>query len=172
MKGPLGGLADAPRQVNVWRINDDAFRLFIDADDAVERMLALFGFLLMAGQMDDFVDLLRRKAAVECDDARGGFVIDPPACRAQDLRPLFGAQRPLPTPVMLERSALRADRVIAQLLPQLIGVADVILLGVPGNTTTGGRPVRREIRLRHRRFASEVCGGSPRRVLRDILAGP
>lgn len=50
VKGPFDGFADPARQVDVCRVDDDPFRLFVDANDSVEWMLALFGFLLMAHQ--------------------------------------------------------------------------------------------------------------------------
>jgi hypothetical protein len=46
------------------RIDDDSFCVLVDADDAIERMLALFGFLLMARQADDLLDLLPSEGRV------------------------------------------------------------------------------------------------------------
>src|ERR1700757_1568894 len=69
VKGALGGGANPARQVNVCRMNDDALRLFIDTDDAVERMLALFGFFLMTRQTNDLILLLRSEGAAQFDDA-------------------------------------------------------------------------------------------------------
>src|SRR6516164_7335007 len=44
VEGVLGGFADPARQMNVCRLDDDALRILVDADDSVQRMLALFGF--------------------------------------------------------------------------------------------------------------------------------
>ena len=36
VKGPFDGFADPARQVDVCRVDDDPFRLFVDANDSVE----------------------------------------------------------------------------------------------------------------------------------------
>ena len=55
VEGALHGFADPARQVDVCRINDDAVSILVDVDDAVERMLALFGFLLVTCQTNDLL---------------------------------------------------------------------------------------------------------------------
>src|SRR6516225_907069 len=57
-EGAVYGFADPARQVDVCRLDDDPVSILIDLDNAVERMLALFGFLLMARQTNDLILLL------------------------------------------------------------------------------------------------------------------
>ena len=141
VEGVLGGFGDPAREVNVCRLDDDALHILVDADDSVQRMLALFGFLLVARQVDDFLGLLWPKAAMECDDAGRKFVIDPPASRAERFQPRFGPRRPLPAPVMVDCAALRAHRRLAQFLLRLLRIEDVILLGVQSNSASGCGPL-------------------------------
>ena len=48
VEGAFDGFADPARQVDVCRVDDNPVSILVDRDNAVERMLALFGFLLMA----------------------------------------------------------------------------------------------------------------------------
>jgi len=61
VKRPLDGFADTARKVNVGRCDRNGSVIFIDADDSVERMLALFGLLLVAGKADDLLSLVPDK---------------------------------------------------------------------------------------------------------------
>ena len=69
MEGALHGFADSARQVDVCRVDDDPVSILVDLDNAVERMLAFFGFLLMARQTKDLLLLLASEDATQFDDA-------------------------------------------------------------------------------------------------------
>ena len=71
MEGALHGFGDPARQVDVRRINDDAVGILVDVDDAVERMLALFGFLLVTRQTNDLLLLPGFEGTTQFDDAGG-----------------------------------------------------------------------------------------------------
>jgi hypothetical protein len=47
VEGAFHGFADPARQVDVCRIDDDPVSILLDVDNAIERVLALFGLLLM-----------------------------------------------------------------------------------------------------------------------------
>jgi hypothetical protein len=50
---PLYRFADPHRKMNIGRINNDTIRGFLDAHDAVQRMLFLLCLFLMVGEPDD-----------------------------------------------------------------------------------------------------------------------
>jgi hypothetical protein len=62
MEGALHGFTDPVRQMDICCIDGDAACILVDADDAIERMLALFGFLLMAHQVNHLLNLLPSEA--------------------------------------------------------------------------------------------------------------
>jgi hypothetical protein len=99
MQGALGGFADPARQMNVCRVDDNPLCILLDTDDAVERMLALFGFLLVTRQANDFLGLLRCKVAVELHDASGNLSLIRRHAEQSASRPSSGrfahCQRPL-----------------------------------------------------------------------------
>jgi hypothetical protein len=51
VEGAFHRLANAARQMNVRRVDNDPLRVLFDADDPVERMLLLLGLFLMPGEM-------------------------------------------------------------------------------------------------------------------------
>ena len=57
------------------------------------------------------------------------FVIDAAAGCTQCLDSAFGPGHPSPVPFVIDRTALRADRTLMQLLLALVGVENVVLLG-------------------------------------------
>jgi hypothetical protein len=91
VKSPFDGFAYPARQVDVCRVDDDPFRLFVDANDSVEWMLALFGFLLMAHQANHLLNLPRPEVAVQSDHAGRKLVVDTPASRTPRDRPRVSA---------------------------------------------------------------------------------
>ena len=111
MEGALHGFTDPVRQMDICCIDGGA-GILVDADDAIERMLALFGFLLMAHQVNHLLNLLPSEVAVQFDDAGRKFVVDAPAGRTKRLVALLGSRRPLPAPVMIDGAALRANRAV------------------------------------------------------------
>ena len=112
MEGAFHGFADPARQVEVCRIDDDPVSILADVDDAVERMLALFGFPLMARQTKDLLLLLASEGAAQFDDAGRELVIDAPAGRTKCFVAVLESRLPLPAPLMIHHTALRADRVV------------------------------------------------------------
>jgi hypothetical protein len=69
MERAFHGFADPSRQVDVRRIDNDPLSILVDVNDAVEQMLALFGFLLMARQTNDLRLLLASEGTSRFDDA-------------------------------------------------------------------------------------------------------
>jgi len=112
MEGALHGFTDPVRQMDICCIDGDAACILVDADDAIERMLALFGFLLMAHQVNHLLNLLASEVTVQFDDAGRKLVVDAPAGRTKRLVALLGSRRPLPAPVMIDGAALRANRAV------------------------------------------------------------
>ena len=141
MEGALQRLAEAARQVNIRRVYHQPLCRLLDADDAVERVLALLRCLLVARQADHLVLALGRDCAVQGHDAGGKPVVDAMARRAKTLVRVSWSRPPLPPSVMVDRAALPAGRRLRQLLPRLIGVENVIALGAAGDAPPGPPPV-------------------------------
>ena len=108
VEGAFHGFADPAREVDVCRGDDDPLCILLDVDNAVERMLALFGFLLMARQTNDFLLLLASEGATQFDDARRKLVVDAPAGRTKRFVAVLGSRPPLPASLMIDRTALWA----------------------------------------------------------------
>jgi hypothetical protein len=149
VKGALDGFTNAARQMNVCRVDHDLVRILVDTHYAVERMLGLFGLLLMTRQVDDFLYLAWPEIAAQSNDAGRKFVIDAPAGRAKCLLMVFGFRPPVPAAVMKNSAALGAHRVVIKLLLPLIRIEDVILLRVSGNSAVSFAPVGPQACLFH-----------------------
>src|SRR5262249_49108809 len=121
VEGALDRLAYAARQVDIRRIDHEPLRVLFDADDPVERMFLLFCLLLMAGEVDHLLLVLAGEITSQSDDARGIFVVDAVARRAQRLDSTFCPRYPTPAPFVIARTALWADRALMQLLLALVG---------------------------------------------------
>jgi hypothetical protein len=112
VEGAFHGFTDPARQVDVCRGDDDPLCILVDLDNAVERMLALFGLLLMARQTNYLLLLLASEGAPQFDDAGRKFVIDAPAAGTKYFVAVLGSRPPLPASLVIDRTALRADRII------------------------------------------------------------
>jgi hypothetical protein len=112
VEGAFYSFADPARRVDVCRVDDDPVGILVDLDDAVERVLALFGFLLMARQTQDLLPLLASEGAAQFDDAGRKLVVDAPAGRTKRFMAVDGCRPPLPASLVIHRTALRADRVV------------------------------------------------------------
>ena len=154
MEGAFYGFADPARQVDVCRVDDDPVSIFVDRDDAVERMLALFGFLLMARQTNDLILLLRSEGAAHAqfDDSGRKLIVDAPAGGTKCLVAVLGSRPPLPPTLLIDRPTLWADGVVSQLLLALIRIQDVIFLGMSSDPASGSRPVWAQVCLLHLKF--------------------
>src|SRR5271166_1041260 len=140
VEGALHRFANAARQVDVRRVDHQALRILLDADDPIERMLRLLRLLLMVRQADHLLFVLPGEITPQRHDAGRKFVVDPTTRSTELLVSGLRPRHPLPAPVVIDGAALRADRALKQLLLSLVRVEDMILLGVPGNPTTGSRP--------------------------------
>ncbi len=129
----LDRLADPPRQMDVGRVDRDPRGVLLDADDPVERVLILFDFLLVARQAKHLLPVLCGEGTGQRHDAGGKFVVDPPAHGTQLFDSVRSPCQPLPAGVVVDGAALRTDRPLVQLLLPLIGIEDVVLLGVSGD---------------------------------------
>ena len=112
MEGAFHGFADPARQVDVCVIDDDPVSILVDVYDAVERMLALFGFLLVTRQTNDLLLLPGSEGAMQFDDAGGKLVINPTAGRTKRFVAVLGSRPPLPLSSAIDRTALWADGVV------------------------------------------------------------
>ena len=142
MEGALHGFADTAGQVDVCRIDDDPFCILIDRDNAVERMLALFGILLMTRQTNNLFFLLASKGASQLDDPGRQLIVDAPAGRTKRFVRVLGSHPPLPTSLVIDCPALWTDCAVIELLLTLIRIKDVIFLGMSSDPATGGGPAR------------------------------
>jgi hypothetical protein len=65
VKGALDRLANAARQVDVGRIDNEPVGILLYADDPVERMLPLLGFLLVADEPDNLLFVLSGEGTLQ-----------------------------------------------------------------------------------------------------------
>jgi hypothetical protein len=77
--GALEGLSDAARQVDIGSRNDHPRIGMLDGGDAIERVLRLFGSLLVTGEAEDLIRVLPGEIAVQCQDARRQPILKPAA---------------------------------------------------------------------------------------------
>jgi len=102
---------------------------------------------MMPRQTDHLLFVITSKITSQGHNSGRKLVVDPAAGCAKLLVPGLQPRHPPPTPVLIDDAALRTDRALMQFLLNLIGVEDVILLGVSGNAACGPRPSRPEVRL-------------------------
>src|SRR6516165_3282726 len=112
VQGAFHGFADPARQVDVCRIDDDSVSILLDRNNTVERMFALFGFLLMACQANDLLLLLASKSATQHYDASRKFVVYPPASRTRRFVAVLKSRPPLPASLVIDCTALWADGIV------------------------------------------------------------
>lgn len=145
----LDRLANMARQMDVGRVDHEPPDAILDADDAVQRMLFLFPFLLVTGQTDHFLFVFPGEFTLERHDAGRVFVVDAATGRAQFFEGNVGLCHPLPTPSMVDGVALPTDCPIMQLLLTLVRIEDAILLGASRDAARRSWPLRPEVRLFH-----------------------
>ena len=145
----LDGGADATGQVNVGCLDDDRFVLLRDGNDAVERVLAFFGVLLMAGQANN----LGPSAAVQKCHA----ILTTPAGRLSLMRRHAAQKRPIanlgrclppPAPLMIDGAALRTEGPVVQFFAPLVRIEDMIQLSASGGATSGPSTLRWQVCLK------------------------
>jgi hypothetical protein len=119
VKCALQCLPEAAGQVDIRRRDHQALVRLLDADDTIERVLALLRFLLVSRQADDLILVLLRGATVQGDDARGEPVVDAMARWAKIVMRASWSLPPLPSAVMVDGTALIASSTSPWLLVPL-----------------------------------------------------
>jgi hypothetical protein len=90
--------------------------ILLDADDPIERMLLLLGFLLMADEPDNLLFVLAGEVALQGYDTAGNLsLMRRQAVHSASKAPSARAIH-RPAPLVTEGAALRADRPVMQLL--------------------------------------------------------
>jgi hypothetical protein len=138
--------------MDVGRVDRDPRGVLLDADDPVERVLVLFDFLLVARQAKHLLPVLCGEGAAQRHDAGRELVVDPPARGTQLFDSARSPSQPLPASVLVYGTALGTDRPLVQLFLPLIGIEDVVLLGVSGDPAVPrnhDRPVLRYVSCFH-----------------------
>jgi hypothetical protein len=81
--------------------------------------------------------MLPRKGAVQCYDPSGQLIVNAPARRAPSRLRILGRVPPLPPAMPVNRAAFAANRWLAQFLPCLIGIDNILALSTPGGPPSG-----------------------------------
>ena len=82
--------------------------------------------------LQDLVPVLVQEPAAQGDDARRVVVVDPMAGLAERFMRAGGSLLgPLPVPLVVDRTALRADGRLVRLGQLLVGIGDEPVLGTP-----------------------------------------
>jgi len=113
--GVADSLADAMRKVNVGGSHQHRAMLVHDFHDALQRMLRLPLFLDVVHEIDDLGTMPREEVTFELDETCWKAIMDAVASRAHfAVRRLWFGQ-PLPSAIVKDRAALRAQRGFGQL---------------------------------------------------------
>src|SRR5581483_2136445 len=108
--GPMQGIADAARQVNVGRGDHGPAILLLDADDALERMLGLCPRRFVVHETHDLVAMRSKEFALERQVTGRVAVGDAPASRTNVLLSPFRPRLPMISAVLVYYRAGGTDR--------------------------------------------------------------
>ena len=113
--GVADSLPDAMCKVNIGGSHHHRARLVHNFHDALQRMLSLRLCLDVVHEIDDLATMLREEVTSEPDETRGKAIMDAMAGRAHFAVRRLGFGQPLPSALVKDRAALRAQRGFGQL---------------------------------------------------------
>src|SRR4051794_5852689 len=111
----------------------------LDAGDAVERMLRLFGSLLVTGEAEDLILVPPGEIAVQGQNARWQPILKPAAGGTNVLFRRREIVCPLPAAVVIDGAALATTCRLFELLPRLVRVKHAVLPSASRDTAVETR---------------------------------
>ena len=114
--------------MDLRRRDDDFISRILNIHDAVQRVFRVLDLFLAPHNVEDIVPMLGQERAAQTHFACRKLVVDPVASLAKFFMRAGWPLDPLPMPLVIDCTALRADRRFVELLRLLIGIGDAAVL--------------------------------------------